>query len=106
MTVRAMVSAIRQFSQTSSVKLKRIIITDHHVRIKRISKQVQKYQNQMETRTTNNYNNIDLDDDDGQSFTNIFGVPRIPEIVSTTSESDDEIEPEEYILPYTDHAKV
>ena len=105
MTIRAMFSAIRQFSHSPAIKLKRINIIDHQVRIKRMSKRVKKYQNQLRKTTTNNPNNIDLDADDGQSFTNIFGVPKIPEIVSTTSESDDEMEPEEYELPYVDHAK-
>ncbi len=104
MTIRAMISSIRQFSQSSSVKLKRIIIIDNHTRIKRMSKRVKKFQNQFQTKSSNN-NHIDLDNDEGQSFTNIFGVPKIPEIISTTSESDDDIEPEEYQLPYVDHAK-
>jgi hypothetical protein len=104
MTNRAMVSSIRQFSHTALVKLKRIVIVDHHIPIKRMSKRVKKYQNQIQSKSSMN-SNIDLDADDGQSFTNIFGVPKIPEIVSTTSESEDDIEPEEYELPYVDHAK-
>jgi hypothetical protein len=105
MTVRAMVSAIRQFSQNVSIKLKRIIIVDHQVQMKRMNKRVKKYQKQVQTKMTSN-NSIDLDTDTtGNSFANIFGVPKIPEIVSTTSESDDDIELEEYQLPYTDLAK-
>jgi hypothetical protein len=100
MTNRAMVSSIRQFSHNPSIKLKRIVLIDHHVRIKRMSKRVKKYQNQIQP--TNN--NIDLDADSGLSFTNIFGVPKLPELVST-SESDDDVEPEEYDLPYVDQAK-
>jgi alpha-D-ribose 1-methylphosphonate 5-triphosphate diphosphatase PhnM len=105
MTTRAMFSAIRQFSQNPSVKLKRIIIVDHQVQIKRMSKRVKKYQKQNQTKSSTNNNNIDLDKDDGQSFTNIFGIPKISEVVSSSSESDDEIEPEEYVLPYIDQAK-
>jgi len=104
MAARAMVSSIRQFSQISSIKLKRILVIDHHVQIKRMSKRIKKFQNQVQSKSSVN-NNIDLDTDDGLSFTNIFGIPKMPEIVSTTSESEDEIEPEEYKLPYTDHAK-
>jgi hypothetical protein len=104
MAARAMVSSIRQFSQISSIKLKRILIIDHRVQIKRMSKRIKKFQNQVQSKSSVN-NNIDLDIEDGLSFANIFGIPKMPEIVSTTSESDDEIEPEEYKLPYTDHAK-
>ncbi len=104
MAARAMISSIRQFSQISSIKLKRIIIIDHHVQIKRLSKRIKKFQNQVPSKSSVNHN-IDLDAEEGLSFTNIFGVPKMPEIVSTTSESDDDIEPEEYKLPYTDHAK-
>jgi hypothetical protein len=103
MAARAMVSAIRQFSQNSSVKLKRIVIVDHQIQIKRMSKRVKKYQNQTKLPTGNN---IDLDKDDGHSFANIFGIPKLPEVVgSSSNESDDEMEPEEYSLPYIDHAK-
>ncbi len=104
MAARAMVSSIRQFSQISSIKLKRILVIDHHVQIKRMSKRVKKFQNQLKTKPTIN-NNIDLDADEGLSFTNIFGVPKISELGSTTSESEDEIEPEEYEHPYADLAK-
>ena len=101
MTARAMLSSIRQFSHSGSTKLKRIIIIDHEVKIKRMSQRVKKYQNQIQTKPSNN---IDLDADGGLSFTNLFGVPKIPETTST-SESDEDNEPEEYILPYIDHAK-
>ncbi|CAF0719495.1 unnamed protein product [Adineta steineri] len=106
MTVRAMVSAFRQFSQNPLIKLKRIIVVDHQVQIKRINKRVKTYQNQnqIQTKSTNN-NNIDFDKDDGHSFDNIFGVPKSHENVSSSSESDDDVEGEEYQLPYTDHAK-
>ena len=105
MTTRAMVTAIRQFSQNPSVKLKRIIIADHHGQIKRMNKRVKKYQRQNQTKTNNNNNHIDLDKDDGQSFANIFGIPKIPEVGSSSSESEDEVEADEDLLPYTDHAK-
>jgi hypothetical protein len=104
MTVRAMVCAFRQFSQNSSIKLKRIIVVDHQIQIKRMNERVKKYQKEIQSKTTIN-NNIDFDADDGNSFTKIFGVPKIPEIVSSTSESDDGIDSEEQQLPYIDHAK-
>jgi hypothetical protein len=104
MTNRAMVSSILQFSHSTPIKLKRIVIIDHHVQIKRMSKRVKKFQNQLKTKPTIN-NNIDLDADEGLSFTNIFGVPKISELGSTTSESEDEIEPDEYEHPYADLAK-
>ena len=100
MTVRAMLSAIRQFSRTSTGKLTRVSIIDRQPLIKRMSRRVRKYQNQTAS------NNTIIDIDDTQSFTQIFGVPKLPEIVSTTSDSDDEEnESEEYLLPYVDHAK-
>lgn len=108
MAVRAMVSTIHQFSQVPSIKLKRIFIIDHYAQIKRMSRRVKKYQNQIQLKnaSNNNPNNIDLDADQGHSsFAHIFGVPQIPEVVSSTSESDDEAEPEEYRTPYVDHAK-
>lgn len=103
MTVRAMVCAFRQFSRNSSIKLKRIIVVDHQVQIKRMNERVKKYQTQTQLKNTAN-NNIDLDADDGHSFTNIFGVPKVPEMIPSSSESDDGLESEEE-LPYTDHAK-
>lgn len=105
MAVRAMVSTVRQFSLIPTVKLKRILVIDHHAQIKRISRRVKKYQNQIQSRNLINNSNIDIDGDDERSFANIFGVPQIPEVVSSTSESDDEAEPEEYRFPYVDHAK-
>lgn len=102
MTVRAMISSIRQFSRNGTGKLQRIVIIDHHSSIKRMSKRVKKYQNQFPSKTSTN--KIDFDLDDGQSFTNIFGVPKLPEIVSSTSDSEND-EGEEYQLPYVDHAK-
>ena len=103
MTVRAMLSAIRQFSRTSTGKLTRVSIIDRQPLIKRMSRRVRKYQNQTAPTASNN---TIIDIDDTQSFTQIFGVPKLPEIVSTTSDSDDEEnESEEYLLPYVDHAK-
>ncbi|CAF2428088.1 unnamed protein product [Rotaria sp. Silwood2] len=102
MAARAMITAIRQYSQNLSTRLKRILIVDHQVQIRRMSKRVKKYQKQLQIKELLN-NNIDLDTDDGHSFTYIFGVPRIPEIASSSSESDDDIEPEDYQLPYKHH---
>ncbi|UJR38233.1 hypothetical protein I4U23_030906 [Adineta vaga] len=98
MTVRAMVSAFRQFSQNVSIKLRRIIVVDHHVQIKRMSKRVKQYQNRIQMKTNNN---IDFDHDDGHSFVSVFGEQKI----SNISSSEDETESEEYQLPYTDHAR-
>lgn len=105
MTVRAMVSAVRQYSQNVSMKIKRINIVDHDAQIKRMKKRVNKYLKQTETKLTTS-DSIDLDDDDGKSFAYIFGVPTIPEILSSSSESDDEIEPEDYQHPYKHQTKV
>ncbi|CAF0825398.1 unnamed protein product [Rotaria sordida] len=105
MAVRAMISAIRQYSQNLSIKLKRIIIVDHQIQIKQMNKYMKKYQKQIEKTITIN-NDIDLDSDDGHSFTYIFGVPKVPEIISSTSESDDDIELEDYQFPYKHHTKI
>ncbi|CAF3407205.1 unnamed protein product [Rotaria socialis] len=107
MTGRAMICAIRQYSLNSSIKLKRIIIVDYEVQIKRMSKRVKKYHAAVQ-KSLPLTNNIDFDGDDGQSFAYIFGVPKIPEIVSSESESenDNDIEAEEDQLPYKHHTKV
>ena len=106
MSVRAMISALRQYSQSSSIKLKRFVIVDHQVQINRMSKRVKIYQKRIGTKLQLN-NSVDLDNDDGQTFAEIFGVPRLPlnNTSNGSSESDEEVEPEEYILPYTDQAK-
>lgn len=101
MTVRAMISAIRQFSLNGTGKLQRIVIIDHHSSIKRLNKCVKKYQKQFPSKSSPN--RIDFDLDDGQSFANIFGVPKLPEMISSTSESEND--GEEYQLPYVDHAQ-
>ena len=102
MAARAIVSSIHQFSHSTSSKLRRIIIVDHQAQIKRMSKRVQQYQRQIQTKS----NHIDLDADAGLSFTNIFGVPKITQTISSSSESDDDNnQPEEYTLPYIDQAR-
>lgn len=102
MAARAIVSSIRQYSHSNSIKLRRITIIDHQVQIKRMSKRVQKYQRQIQAKPSNQ---IDLDLDEGISFTNIFGVPKITQAISSSSDSDDNDQPEEYVLPYIDQAK-
>ncbi|CAF3321144.1 unnamed protein product [Rotaria socialis] len=67
MTARAMICAIRQYSLNSSIKLKRIIIVDYEVQIKRMSKHVKKYHAAVQ-KSLPLTNNIDFDGDDGQSF--------------------------------------
>ncbi|CAF3412168.1 unnamed protein product [Rotaria sp. Silwood1] len=105
MTFRAMISAIRQYSQNSSITLKRIIIVDHQIQIKRMSKRVEKYQKQLQKPIShNNNNNIDLNTGDRHSFAYIFGVPKISEVTSSASDTDDDIEPEDYQLPYKHHS--
>lgn len=106
MGVRAMISALRQFSQNSSAKLKRFIIVDHQVQIQRMSRRVKKYQKQVQTKISIG-NNIDLDNDDGHAFAEVFGVPQsvMPVPNSSGSDSEEEVEPEEYILPYIDQAR-
>lgn len=100
-----MLTAIRLFSQNLSIKLRRCLIIDHYMQINRLSKRVKIYQNQVQGKASTS-NTIDLDSDTGQSFVNIFGVPKIPAIASTSSESDDaDNEPEEYLMPYIDRAK-
>ena len=99
-----MISALRHYSQNSPSKLKRFIIVDHQVQINRMSKRVKHYQKQVQTKIPLS-NSIDLDNDDGHTFADIFGVPRLPRNNSESSDSDEEFEPEEYILPYTDQAK-
>jgi hypothetical protein len=114
MAVRAMISAIRQLSQNPSMRLRRIVVVDHQTRIKSLSKRVKKYQKQSRRqdsakshpsaqlkRVSSNANHIDLDAGDEQSFASAFGVPKIPEVTTGTSDS----EPEEYAVPYTDNAK-
>ena len=92
MTVRAMVSAIQQYSQNLSSKLKRIIIVDHYEQIKRMSKRVQKYQKQTQAKSSINNDKIDFNNDDEQSFVSVFGVPKISKAVSSNSETDDDHE--------------
>ncbi|CAF1610522.1 unnamed protein product [Rotaria magnacalcarata] len=105
MTARAMICAIRQYSLNSLIKLKRIIIVDYEAQIKRMGKRVKKYHTAVQ-KSLPLTNNIDFDGDDGQSFAYIFGVPKIPEIVSSESENDNDIEVEEDQLPYKHHTKV
>ncbi|CAF1605300.1 unnamed protein product [Adineta ricciae] len=102
MAVRAMVSAFRRFSMNSSIKLKRILVVDHHVQITRMSKRVKQYQSRTQTKASTNVN---FTVDDEQTFTNVFGVPKVSDVPSSAGESDEETESEEYQLPYTDHAR-
>jgi hypothetical protein len=99
MAARAMINSIQQFSQNTSIKLKRILIVDHHTQIKRMSKHMTKFQNQLQRKDSIN-NNIDLNRVKEQS-----NVPKLPENISTASDSDDDNEPEEYQLPYVDRPK-
>ena len=107
MTVRAMVCALRQFSQNPSIRLKRFVIVDHYSQIHRISQRVKKYQKitqfSQQQKLINSH--IDLDNDDTESFCSIFGVPKIPDVVSSTSESEEEMDSEDYSLPYASHAR-
>lgn len=105
MTFRAMILAIRQHSKSTSTKLKRIIIVYQPTQIKRINKRMQKYQKNMQKSVTFN-DNIDLDNDDEVSFAYLFGVPKIPEITSSSSESDNDTEPNDVHLPYKHHSIV
>lgn len=102
MAVRAMVSAFRRFSMNPSIKLKRILVVDHHVQINRMSKRVKQYQSRTQTKASTNVNFIA---DDEQTFASVFGVPKVSDVPSSGGESDEETESEEYQLPYTDHAR-
>jgi hypothetical protein len=106
MSVRAMLSAFRQFSKKSSIHLRQFIIVDHRTQINRMSKRLKQYQSLVQTKLTNN-KNIDLNDVDSKSFGSVFGVPTIAQLATSSSESDDDDddESEQYRLPYTDHAK-
>lgn len=106
MTVRAMVSAFRLFSQNPAIKLKRIVVVDHQAQIKRMSKRVKQYQRRVETTPSQHQrHSVDFDTDDGQSFASIFGVRRASKTIASADESDEDADAEEYQLPYTDHAR-